>query len=56
MISEASPSVKLYQKVLNTALLINLNVLSLHLTASLGLRKDVDVALPFVQLDLLLIT
>ena len=56
MISQASPSVQLYQKFLNTASLINLNPFSLHLTASLVLRKDVNVALPSVQLDLLLLT
>ena len=56
MISQASPSVQLYQRFLNTASLINLNPFSLHLTASLVLRKDVDVALPSVQLDLLLLT
>jgi len=56
MISEASPSVQLYQKFLNTASLRNMNPFSLHLTASLRLRKDVDVASPFVQLDLLLMS
>ena len=49
IISEASPPVQLNQKFLDTALLINVNPFSLHLTASLGLRKDVHVASPCVQ-------
>ena len=58
MISEASPSVQFYPKFLNTVLLINLKPFSLLLTASLDLRKDVDVGLVllFGRLDWLLTT